>query len=805
MDRISISTLPSRSRSEVLRTGPEEQCRSLEQPQKESEALCKACEALDFDVLFGQRRIRTFDEPSSYKDLRVHVNNVGAILRNRGCSFCKLLRFVIFEPNPFLPRENGDLICRRGKCPPEPIDWNLIDCYLVPFHTQLINRSGSFSREAAEKYATCLWLNLIHPTKPKLFEHYILHKGPKKSGCVGERTCYLKLNFDETNVDILKERPLLNGAKAHENGPNFDVIRKWLHICQKGHADTCNKREGTYSREMLHSFRVVDVESRRIVHADLAKDNYAALSYVWGADHHEYTNHLFDLEKTGEPPESTNPDWFCFPTKLPRTVEDALVVCKEIGVEYLWVDLFCIDQQNAQDKAIQIENMGYIYSNAVVTIVAASGGNCNSGLSGLRGRFHSEQPPFRRQALEKVKGRNITTTLSADMSRMLGEKVAWSKRGWTFQEGMLSRRCLVFADEDAIMLCRNGSFRDSCNIGTAAGGDLGDKIAFPQDQKTTLNLYICSSVHWEAAFSMLYYGHCVFQLTMRQFTRENDILNAFQGYLRIVQEASQMEFTFALPKQQILDGLCWVSLIPMEHSRLAEFPSWSWIAWRSSSLSSSSNTSNETEHEDEANACGMLRLFYPFVTFPMKTSRAREELQALIPGYRHLDCKIVKVIQDKGPHSEVTPKGLVLQYGANVSFEPGTDDRVLVLESEVASFRFGIVDAGPACPWPRVCIVTTDGRRYPQWCSDLDVATLAKPADPTYASWSWAFEQPVQCVLLKYWQTATATEQSYIRILAMPLDNRAGTREVRRTCALFLLPLPVWESGEPRLKTIYLA
>src|ERR1700751_5315161 len=103
-----------------------------------SEKLCKVCESINLDVLFGGRLIESDrDPPSLYEDIRVYVNNVGAILKSEGCPLCELMRFVIFEPNPVLPRENGDLICAAGNCAPEPIDWSVIDCYLVPFAADL--------------------------------------------------------------------------------------------------------------------------------------------------------------------------------------------------------------------------------------------------------------------------------------------------------------------------------------------------------------------------------------------------------------------------------------------------------------------------------------------------------------------------------------------------------------------------------------------------------------------------------------------------------------------------------------------
>ena len=57
----------------------------------------------------------------------------------------------------------------------------------------------------------------------------------------------------------------------------------------------------------------------------------------------------------------------------PKVIKDAFLVTKKLGYRYLWVDRYCIVQDDAQEKHQQIKNMGSIYENARVTIVAAAG------------------------------------------------------------------------------------------------------------------------------------------------------------------------------------------------------------------------------------------------------------------------------------------------------------------------------------------------------------------------------------------------------------------------------------------------
>src|SRR5438552_4173126 len=87
--------------------------------------LCKACNLVNLDVLFsGPRMTHDTHGTDEYKNFQVLVNSVGGILKSKGCPLCELLKFVIFEANPQLPKKNGYLFCAAGKCPPEAIDWD---------------------------------------------------------------------------------------------------------------------------------------------------------------------------------------------------------------------------------------------------------------------------------------------------------------------------------------------------------------------------------------------------------------------------------------------------------------------------------------------------------------------------------------------------------------------------------------------------------------------------------------------------------------------------------------------------------
>lgn len=71
------------------------------------------------------------------------------------------------------------------------------------------------------------------------------------------------------------------------------------------------------------------------------------------------------------------------PDRLPRTVEDAIAVTRNLNYRYLWVDELCIDQSDPTHRMSQIGKMDQIYQGADLTIVAAYGNNKKCGLPGV--------------------------------------------------------------------------------------------------------------------------------------------------------------------------------------------------------------------------------------------------------------------------------------------------------------------------------------------------------------------------------------------------------------------------------------
>ncbi|KAF1349225.1 HET-domain-containing protein, partial [Lizonia empirigonia] len=194
----------------------------------------------------------------------------------------------------------------------------------------------------------------------------------------------------------------------------------WITECVNSHQECDDK---TSHRRLI--LKIIDCLKREVCIAS-AGAAYVCLSYVWGTES--------DLE---QPSHGTL-------GVLSRTVEDAIYATQELGFRYLWIDRYCIDQANEAEKHDTINNMDIIYQGADLTIVAAAGDGPHTGLPGIL-----STPRCPQQTVTIGRTQHIVIE---DHVREI-RKSLWYTRGWTYQEMLLSRRCLVFTPSQVYFQC----------------------------------------------------------------------------------------------------------------------------------------------------------------------------------------------------------------------------------------------------------------------------------------------------------------------------------------------------------------
>lgn len=181
--------------------------------------------------------------------------------------------------------------------------------------------------------------------------------------------------------------------------------------------------------------RVIDVgsdsQTPRLILSRGQRAQYITLSHCWGAQRWVATTSKtlpqmldgFDL------------------SIIPKTYADAILVTRKLGCSYLWIDSFCILQDDRQDWEAEAAKMGDIYEKAFCNIAATGAEDGNAGF------LHS-----RRQEPSFVRVGNVgdkqhfyfTDQVNSDFDRQVRQRRI-NSRGWVMQERVLSRRTIHFA------------------------------------------------------------------------------------------------------------------------------------------------------------------------------------------------------------------------------------------------------------------------------------------------------------------------------------------------------------------------
>ncbi|UPK95820.1 hypothetical protein LCI18_006755 [Fusarium solani-melongenae] len=349
----------------------------------------------------------------------------------------------------------------------------------------------------------------------------------------------------------------------------YGSLRSWINSCIQHHAllAACNPQ----SRPSIPEFRLIDCNSRKIVSPD-AHVSFVALSYVWGIIPPAQGTHSGN---------STSLD----DTRVEPVVEDAIYVTKKLGYTHLWVDRHCIRQDNDEIQAVQLRHMNAVYQAAEVTIVAAAGNDSSFGLPGVKRRAR------RPQVSAEIQG-HMLTVIPPDPSRLV-KSSKWATRGWTYHEGLLSRRRLFFTEHEVSYECSGILCRETIALPAhilERESGLSQRLQesswlFPREP-------ISAFCQGGLARALLYR---LPEYTARDLSRESDILNGMLGVFQVygTLEDRPVHHLCGIPIQPGIEwrgwddgrslewfanGMAWNLLKPAR--RRTGFPSWSWTGWK---------------------------------------------------------------------------------------------------------------------------------------------------------------------------------------------------------------------------------
>jgi len=292
---------------------------------------------------------------------------------------------------------------------------------------------------------------------------------------------------------------------------------------------------------------------------------YATLSYCWGGTNKfRLTSSTLQHFKDG----------FAL-SNLPRTIQDAVLVTRNLGIQYLWVDALCIIQDNPADWAKEVSSMSQVYRNSILTIGAMG------AVSSEQGLFSQRDPLFSHACLmfENKEGCTFYLAPADPLYPISGELL--HKRGWVMQERLLSPRTLNFSSYMAWECCESLWYENRIRqlrwispafCHTEHLKRLLGQIDATPGPSSPIKISVLDRF-WKAVKT---------QYTYSQLSLPSDRLAAIRGIIQFVQDKTGWKNIHGLWEPTLIRELLWraaevtVSEAPVQ-SRLPRIaPTWSW-------------------------------------------------------------------------------------------------------------------------------------------------------------------------------------------------------------------------------------
>lgn len=144
-------------------------------------------------------------------------------------------------------------------------------------------------------------------------------------------------------------------------------------------------------------------------------------------------------------------------TSLPKTFQDAVIFTRRLQIRYLWIDSLCIIQEDVDDWHKQAPQMCSIYHGSALTLAASGAPDSQGGLFSPAFLDHKDYTiqdmgingPCNIHLRHPIKHLDFISKWG-DIAE---PHLPLLKRGWVYQERLLSPRVLQFCREELIFEC----------------------------------------------------------------------------------------------------------------------------------------------------------------------------------------------------------------------------------------------------------------------------------------------------------------------------------------------------------------
>lgn len=247
--------------------------------------------------------------------------------------------------------------------------------------------------------------------------------------------------------------------EAADSPENFAHAREWIRKCSETHSECQGMQDSWLPTRLLDigtdkttlNLRLIITEKE----FDLLDRRYLALSHCWGPKPKKYVAKTTKANLKSRLKRIDS-------RKLSKTFQDALVITRELGLRYIWIDSLCIIQDEPKDFESESAKMSQVYSRSYCTISASGSVDGHGGCFIPRDSLH-----VRSCTIIAEPGTHEWRSPHRDPDK--SEKIIifphippWTKslsgplsaRAWTLQERELSPRILHYTKNRILWECK---------------------------------------------------------------------------------------------------------------------------------------------------------------------------------------------------------------------------------------------------------------------------------------------------------------------------------------------------------------
>ncbi|KXJ86810.1 heterokaryon incompatibility protein-domain-containing protein, partial [Microdochium bolleyi] len=323
---------------------------------------------------------------------------------------------------------------------------------------------------------------------------------------------------------------------------------------------------------------------------ELATLRYAVLSHSWGSDIEAR------LEQSRLAAYSNRIPY----ARVPPTHKDAIVVARQLGFRYLWIDSLCIIQDSGEDCQRETAKMGDIYTSAELTIAAVSSGSNKTPFLQTQDTTYTEPITLharRTPRLFTTEAPNNSASWSAPQGISDAVQGPLSRRAWTLQERALASRIVHFTAAGVRFECPTKFQSEDRQKSSLSPGycarwseletELDDTVlkCFEECGQSPM---VRESYDWVVSHRPVFWRTMLRDYTTRGITKRTDKLPALSGVAARVQALliglDLWECVAGLWRDRLVEDLCWITndakqnRAPPILADETELPSWSWAS-----------------------------------------------------------------------------------------------------------------------------------------------------------------------------------------------------------------------------------